>query len=89
MRFTTFLASTLALVASALAVETTDSANPLSAPLKGNVLKAGEAFTIQWLPTAGSLVKLVLRKGEDVSSLDTLEVIAGRFLPVIMSDTEH
>lgn len=55
---------------------TTDTANPIRAPLGDTSVKAGEGFTITWSPNAGSEVSLILRKGQ-AGSLDTLEVIAG------------
>ncbi|KAI5810773.1 Ser-Thr-rich glycosyl-phosphatidyl-inositol-anchored membrane family-domain-containing protein [Pyronema omphalodes] len=81
MRFTTIFTSAAAMMAAiiapVLAAETTtNQANPISAPLSQVKLTAGKPFTIEWLPTAGNQVTLVLRKGKDVKSLDTLEVIA-------------
>ncbi|KAI5850758.1 hypothetical protein BZA05DRAFT_62777 [Tricharina praecox] len=55
---------------------TTDAANPIHAPVAKTLLKAGERFTVEWLPTAGERVTLVLMKGTDAALLDTLEVIA-------------
>lgn len=81
MRFANVFAAGAALVAAVIAPvfaaeTTTNQANPISAPLAQVKLTAGKPFTIEWLPTAGNQVTLVLRKGKDVKSLDTLEVIA-------------
>lgn len=83
MRFTTYLYtaamalfSTRTLAAAAGDGSSTDLANPISQPLANTVVTAGTPFTIQWLPTAGKIVTLMLRKGKDPKSLDTLEVIA-------------
>lgn len=86
MRFATVFSTTATLLLAvfsgfATAEDTTALANPISAPLKDVVIKAGVAFTIEWLPTAGKTVTLVLRKGKDVKSLDTLEVIASTASP--------
>lgn len=82
MRFGSIFAAVcagFAAVASAVAVAeqaTTNMANPITAPVSGAVLKSGQAYTVTWSPTAGDIVTLVLRKGKDPKSLDTLEVIA-------------
>jgi len=82
MRFFSTVFSVAAAVAglaglASAAEATTDTANPIRAPLGDTTLKAGEAFTITWSPNAGSEVSLILRKGES-GSLDTLEVIADK-----------
>jgi len=85
MRFGSILAFAAAgfaalVSAYASAEGTTDAANPIHAPVAKSVVKSGERFTIEWLPTAGEKVTLVLMKGSDAALLDTLEVIASMFL---------
>ncbi|KAF8534592.1 Ser-Thr-rich glycosyl-phosphatidyl-inositol-anchored membrane family-domain-containing protein [Trichophaea hybrida] len=81
MRFATIFTATATLLLAAFtsaspAEDTTALANPISAPISGTVIKSGVAFTIEWLPTAGKTVTLLLHKGTDIKNLDTLEVIA-------------
>ncbi|KAF8243840.1 hypothetical protein K440DRAFT_611288 [Wilcoxina mikolae CBS 423.85] len=81
MRFATLFTATATLLLAAFttaspAEDTTSLANPISAPISGTTIKSGVAFTIEWLPTAGKTVTLVLHKGKDIKNLDTLEVIA-------------
>lgn len=78
MRFSAVLAAVSALVACVYAsdVVTTDTANPIFAPIANSVVTAGQPYTIEWSPNAGKTVTLTLRKGLNPKALDTLEVIA-------------
>jgi len=71
MRFSVFSTVSACLVALAAA-----SSNPITAPLAGAVITAGQAFTVTWTPTDGDIVSLLLREGPDQNNLDTLEIIA-------------
>jgi hypothetical protein len=76
MRFAFIFAVFMAALVSA-AVDTTDKANPISMPVASTVVKSGEKFNIEWLPTAGKFVTLTLRKGDDEKHLQAVEIIAG------------
>ncbi|KAK9383722.1 Ser-Thr-rich glycosyl-phosphatidyl-inositol-anchored membrane family-domain-containing protein [Kockiozyma suomiensis] len=60
-----------ALIASVLAA----TVNPMSSPVNGDVLNAGQPFLVEWAVTSNHSVSLFLRKGDPVNLSSVLTIV--------------